>query len=350
MMAKRKRLTPSPTPVPVIDGPAPETKGLPNGWAGVRTRPAPIADIAGASATHAALEEVAEQMAEARREGRLVQRIPLDAIDESHLVRDRTAMDADELTSLEQSLRSRGQQTPLEVVALGQGRYGLISGWRRLVALRRLRKEDPGGSFDTALCFLRMPQTASDAYLAMVEENEIRAALSFYERARIAARAAEQGAYPTARHAVKGLFANASASKRSKITSFLGIYAALDEVLHFPAALSERAGLALAKALEEDAGLAGRIAGALADRPSPDAAAEQQMLGQLMQPRVEWSQTPAPATLAPATPAPASSDTAKKPLEEGIRVTRREGRLVLTGTGVTEELMDAIEDWLSTRT
>ncbi len=335
-MAKRKRLTPSPTPAPAV-APAPETKGLTNGWAGVRTRQAPIADVAGASATQAALEEVAGEMADARREGRLVQRIGLDAIDETHLVRDRAVVDEGEMTSLEQSLRARGQQTPLEVVSLGQGRYGLISGWRRLIALRRLRAESQSGEFATALCLLRAPQSASEAYLAMVEENEIRAALSFYERARIAARAAEQGAYPTARHAVKGLFANASASKRSKIMSFLGIYAGLDTVLAFPAAMSERMGLALAKALEEDAGLAGRIAERLAAHPAPDAAAEQEMLSELLKPVAEQAARPVSAK-----PAPVA-----KPVNEGIRVTRSKGKLVLSGSGVTDDLMDALEAWLS---
>lgn len=342
-MAKRKRLTPAttpPAPLPPVDaGRAPETKALANGWAGVRSRQAPIADMAGASAAQAALEEVAEEMADARREGRMIQRIALDAIDPAYLVRDRSVVDPDEMAALTQSLRARGQQTPVEVVALGQGQYGLISGWRRLMALRSLQAETQDGAFDTALCLIRAPQTASDAYLAMVEENEIRAGLSFYERARIAARAAEQGAYPTARHAVKGLFANASASKRSKITSFLAIYAGLDDVLSFPASLSERMGLALAKALEADADLSTRLAARLRKAPAPDAAAEQDILVQMLKPT---SEQPA---------APSKSPQRKTPdtLQSGIQITRSKGKMVLSGAHVTDDLMDALEAWLETQ-
>ncbi len=341
-MAKRKRLIQSPTPTSPVapsEGRAPDIKALANGWAGVRTRQAPIADVAGASATQAALEEVAGEMADARREGRLVQRIGLDTIDETYLVRDRAVVDPDEMTALEQSLRTRGQQTPIEVVALRQGRYGLISGWRRLIALRRLWAETQSGEFAHALCLVRVPQTASDAYLAMVEENEIRASLSFYERARISARAAEQGAYPTSRQAVRGLFTSASASKRSKIMSFLSIYAGLDEVLRFPASLSERTGLALAKALEEDEGLAARIAEHLEKAPAPDAATEQEALAEMLMPaRTKFAPTaPAKPLAAPEIP------------QDSVRITRTKGRLVLSGVGVTEELLDALEAWLVTR-
>ena len=334
-MAKRKRLTPNPTPAPQR---APETKALANGWAGVRT--APIADVAGASATQAALEEVAGEMTQARREGRLIQRIALDDIDETHLVRDRAFVDEGEMMALLQSLKARGQQTPIEVVALAQGKYGLISGWRRLIALRRLRMETQSSDFTTALCLIRTPQSASEAYLAMVEENEIRAGLSFYERARIAARAAEQGAYPTARYAVKGLFANASAPKRSKIGSFLAIYDALDTALTFPAALSERMGLALSKALEADAALAGAITARLKAKPPKDAQAEQAVLGEML----------APAQgLRPASPAPVAAKPAQDIPQGGLCITRAKGILTLSGPDVTDDLMDALEDWLKTQ-
>jgi ParB family chromosome partitioning protein len=49
------------------------------------------------------------------------------------------------------------------------------------------------------LALIRRPETSADAYLAMVEENEIRAGISFYERARLAAEAAKLGSIPTLR-------------------------------------------------------------------------------------------------------------------------------------------------------
>ena len=90
----------------------------------------------------------------------------------------------------------------------------------------------------------------------MVEENEIRVGLSYYERARIAARAAELGVFPDTASALARLFASASRAKRSKIGSFLRLYTALDDRLRFPAAIPERLGLRLARALDADAGLA----------------------------------------------------------------------------------------------
>lgn len=361
-MAKRKRLIPNPTAPLSTEAPSfrgSETSAVTNSSVGLRARQAPIADVAGGSAAHAALEEVAHEMANACREGRLLQRVDLDAIDQTYLVRDRSFVDEDEMASLKQSLHARGQQTPIEVVALGEGRFGLISGWRRLVALQRLRTDTKGKDFTTALCVVRAPKTASDAYLAMVEENEIRAGLSFYERARIAARAAEQGAYPTARHAVKKLFANASASKRSKITSFLIIYDALDDVLAFPVVLSERVGLQLSKALEADAGLASRIKAGLKKSPASDAATEQAVLATMLKLEPASQAIPAggkaasdkPATVKPCTDKPNARETAhdEPRAKAGIRVTRAKGKLVLSGAGVTDTLMDALEAWLKER-
>jgi ParB-like chromosome segregation protein Spo0J len=240
---------------------------------------APIAQVTGASAAAAAFEEVSAALTSARAEGRLIQRLPLDAIDAAYLVRDRLAEGAGEdLQSLIDSLRARGQQTPIEVVALEDGRYGLISGWRRLTALQRLHRETGEDRFAQVLALLRRPAAASDAYLAMVEENEIRSGLSYYERARIVARAADLGVFADEAAALRALFAAASRAKRSKIGSFLGLYHALDARLRFPAAISERLGLALARAIAADAGFGARLADRLRKAGVETPEAEQDLL------------------------------------------------------------------------
>ncbi|MEP2597581.1 MAG: hypothetical protein ABJH38_06670, partial [Lentilitoribacter sp.] len=86
--------------------------------------------------------------------------------------------------------------------------------------------------------------------LAMVEENEIRVGLSYYERARIAAKATALGVFDTEKQALNKLFSNASRSKRSKIRSFLTIYHAMDDVLKFPETLGERLGLRVAALID----------------------------------------------------------------------------------------------------
>jgi ParB/RepB/Spo0J family partition protein len=277
-MAKRKRLIldladpAAPDPHPdapgsgAYDGRAPETKAhLPAGFA------PPIAQVAGDAAASAALADLAASVAAARADGRLLQRLPLAAIDPDHLVRDRLAADDEELAGLTESIRAHGQRTPIEVAELGHGRYGLISGWRRVTALTRLAATD--AAFGTALAMVRRPAHAAEAYVAMVEENEVRAGLSYWERARIAARAADLGVFASEREALRRLFANASRSRRSKIGSFLGLYRALDGVLRFPAALGERQGLDLAQALEDGRVTPERLATALriADPQTPGA-------------------------------------------------------------------------------
>lgn len=345
-MAKRKRLTPAPSAPIAPDassGPL-EAKAWKGGWHGSRTRPAPIADVAGAAATQAALEEIAGEMTAARSEGRLVQRIALDAIDESHLVRDRIHVDNTEMNALVASLRSRGQQTPMEVVSLGKGRFGLISGWRRLVALKRLR-DDEGGATD-ALCLVRATETSTEAYVAMVEENEIRAGLSFYERARIAMRAAEQGAYPSGRLAVKGLFANAPAPKRSKIVAFISIYEALDCILKFPSAISERMGLALAKHLDSDTEAAAKLRAALVQARAQTPEVEQAILSAALAPHASEAPAPIPvqkvARCAPQPSAPPEE-------EPGVTMMHVKGKITLRGVGVDQALVADLEAWLAAR-
>ena len=259
-MAKRLRLTPP------QDGYLAETGSV---SAGSESKPtlaapfgagaAPIARVAADAATSAAFDQVSDELRRARVEGRLIQALPLDAVVQDHLVRDRVAVEPEELASLSESIRARGQQTPIEVVDLGHGRYGLISGWRRLAALRGLLAETGDARFATVLALLRTPADAASAYVSMVEENEIRVGLSYYERARIVAKAVEQGVFQTPKQALQSLFSTASRAKRSKIGSFLTIVAALDGTLRHPTLIGERTGLALAQALEADPTLADRI-------------------------------------------------------------------------------------------
>lgn len=321
-MAKRKRLTPA-NPL-YLDEPPLEAKSM-------LAPVAPIAGVASEASATAALAEMADTLTRAREEGRMILSLPLQQIALDHLVRDRIAMDEPEMKVLMASLRARGQQTPIEVVALGPDRYGLISGWRRCQALMRLAAETSDDRFTTVQALLRRPSEASEAYLAMVEENEIRVDLSYYERARIAAKAVEQGVYDTEKAALQGLFHAASRAKRSKIGSFLSIVHALDGALRFPDALSERFGLTLSRALEDDAGLAARLRAALEQAAAQSAEAEQAVLEAALAPSApdevassEGPQAPAPglaarvAAMAPGSasgsvPSPAPSPSSAAP-------------------------------------
>ncbi len=282
---------------------------------------APIAQVAGEASALSALEELSAEMSRARAEGRIVQRIAIADIAVDHLVRDRLAADGEEMEGLVASIRARGQQVPVEVLDRGvdaQPRYGLISGWRRVAALRETGAE-------TALAIVRAPATAAEAYVAMVEENEIRADISFYERARVVVKALEQGVYPDAKSALQGLFGNVSRAKRSKIKSFMSIVTALDGALRFPSDISEKAGLDLVRRLEEDPGLGARLGARLEREASASAEAERAILA-----------------ARPAKPArPAFSAEA--------RLDPVTGTIVIAGAGVDAELLAALRRWLAAR-
>lgn len=283
-MAKRKRLTPTPTlgtglPRPTSAVEVKSTSTLTRGLGSVRP---PIADVAHDAASTNALAEVAQTLTAARTEGRLIQRLPLHLIDADHLVRDRISADAEEMGVLRDSIRQRGQQTAIEVVALEDGRFGLVSGWRRLGALRDLLFETKEPAFETVLAIVRSPADAAESYVAMVEENEIRVGLSFYERARIVARAVDRGVFRSDRVALAQLFAAVSRSKRSKINQFVTIVRQLDPGLKYPTDLTERTGLALVQALEADETLAQKLIAALTAEPDRTAAREAQIIARTM--------------------------------------------------------------------
>ena len=361
-MAKRRRLT-APHPA----GPS-NVATFPPGAPPAR-RP-PIAEVAGEAAATSALQDMADRFDRARAEGRMIQSLPLDAIETDYLIRDRLGLEEEGQGALVASIRARGQQMPVEVVDLGAGRYGLISGWRRLAALRALHAETGEDRFATALAVLRRPADAPEAYLAMVEENEIRVGLSYYERARIAARAVEAGVFAGDTEALQALFAAASRARRSKIGSFLRIVRALDGGLRFPAAIPERLGLALSAALEADAGLAGRILADLRRNPPATAEEERARLARLAAPpRAGRSAEAAPDQMADkvtdrmAGKAPGNGTAGQGGAGQGgagqgvrppplaappvVTFEPERDRITLTGPGISASLARRLRDWLA---
>ena len=342
-MAKRKRLTPAQMTYLESEIPVLETKSA---------NLAPIAQVAGEASASAALDELAGEMRRARESGRLIQDLPQEKIEAGYLVRDRIMADDAELRVLMDSLAARGQQTPIEVVALEQGRFGLISGWRRLTALRRLQEETGDEKFGLVQAILRQPDTAADAYIAMVEENEIRVGLSYYERARVAAKAVEQGVYETEKAALQALFSTASRAKRSKIRSFLPLYHGLDQALSFANAIPERLGLALSKVLQDDPDWAGKLRDGLVlaapKSPQDEITCLEAMLVELQngQALISTSETKSEALT---TPAPKTRTTAYSPVP-GIYLayggTPRDQTLTLSGPALNDEFRDKLLSWI----
>lgn len=261
----------------------------------------------------------------------MVLSLPLEAIVPDHLVRDRTHLDEEALNALKQSLLARGQQMPIEVVPLSEeGRYGLLSGWRRLAALKALRKETGEARFEQILCLVRQPDDLAQSYVAMVEENEIRADLSFFERARIVDRAVEAGVFDSDKTALQSLFSAASYARRSKIKSFLPIVRELGDALRFPQHLSERAGLALSRRIIEEPQVADRVRQYLADHPPASSEEEAARIAEALRPE--------------------RSATASPEQTDDITVTFAKGKIVLSGAQVDADLAEQLAAWLKTRT
>ena len=342
-MARRKRLTPP--RADYLEAAAPAPSAAP----GPLSTP-PIAQVAGETASSAALETLSEEMARARADGRFLESLPLAAVDAAYLVRDRIGVSDEEQAALTASLRARGQQTAIEVVDLGAGRaggrYGLISGWRRLTALRQLHEETGEARFAAVLARVTRPGEASEAYLAMVEENEVRVGLSHYERARIAVRAVEEGVFPHDRAALDALYAAASRAKKSKIRSFVALVRHLDGALAFPMAIGERLGLDLARRLGEDRGFAKALARALKAAGPADAEAEQVVLKRALRAGTgAGAATPAEGTPRPA-PAerPRATGAAAGPISMDWQPEAQELRL--SGPGVSAAFRSAVQQWL----
>lgn len=267
-MAKRRRLTaPAASEIEEIEegfatkpavSPFGNGDAVPAGGGAVP----PIAKVSAETAQARAMEAVADRVALAKDRadaqawrdadgaGLVARPIALAEIDRSYLRRDRLSLDEEEMAELIGSLRQHGLRSPVEVVALEEG-YGLVSGFRRLEAFARLAPSDP--RFAQIPAFVRSPGEAAAPYVAMVEENELRSNLSPYERGRIAVLVAGQGVFASVGEAVDSLFAAASKAKRSKVRSFAAVHEALGDLLQFPEALPEKAGLKLAAAVRAGA-------------------------------------------------------------------------------------------------
>ncbi len=294
-MAKRRRLI------------APDTEALEQLEAGFAAKPSvspfetksaspPIAQVAAEAASLGGMAAVTDRVAlaqdqgdaarwrDAQEAGLVAQMLPLDQIDADFIRRDRMVEDEEAMAELLESLRVNGLRTPIEVTPEGDG-FGLISGFRRLEAFRRLAGTDP--RFAEIPAFVRNAGTGQGAYVSMVEENELRANLTPYERGRIAVLAAGQGVFPSTEAAVDVLFAAASKAKRSKVRSFAMVHESLGDLLQHPVALSEKAGLKLASAIRSGAQAALREA--LAGVGSLDPKAEWGILEKAM---TETADTP----------------------------------------------------------
>ena len=204
-----------------------------------------------------------------------VERIPLAAIEEDAIPRDRAALDAEALRELRDSVAVSGVRQPVEVFRLSgtqdAPRYGVVSGFRRVTVCRELLALGVE-RFSSIPAFVRPARDLAGTLAAMVEENAVRADPSPYEQGRIAWVAREQGVFGTIEEAVDRLYPAANMAKRSRLRALARLAEALDGALAAPEALSLRQALRVAGAVR--AGFGEAMATALEEAEARDPATQ----------------------------------------------------------------------------
>ncbi len=273
--------------------------------------------------------------------------IPTPEIDADALTRDRTAIDAEAMAELQASILANGLRQPVELYAFEDPApsrtgptqlYGLISGHRRLLAVRALHALTGANRFAAIPAFLREPASIEAALLAMVEENEIRAEISAWERGRVAVTARDRGTFATIEEAVEKLFPAASRQKRARLRQFATVVEEFDGLLAAPEKLGVRNTLRLANACR--LGYADLIRAALAAAGQGDRAAQWDLVEPILR------EADDPNLNDPSAPPgrPRRVSTPRHALTIRRERTRHGYNLHFTGRGATSLLMDAVFD------
>lgn len=215
-------------------------------------------------------DALAHEFVRLKRLGLITGMIPVGAIQVTKLIRDRSRRHDPEVEDLKTSLLAVGLSNPIRVEAAGQGGYELVEGWRRLNAYRALLAETGDARWSEIPASFTPPgETVGGLYRRMVDENLVRANISWAEMARLARAYAEDGVggCEDLDQAVNTLYASASAQKRSYIRRFAYLLRRLEKHLEHPEAIPRRLGLALSQRLEAEPALEARIVDRLRQAP-----------------------------------------------------------------------------------
>jgi len=227
-------------------------------------------------------DALAHEHVRMKRQGLIIELIPLDHILTDKLTRDRIKGEDVELAELVASIRDVGLSNPIRVETRGDERYELVQGYRRLAAYRQLLKEtgdsDSWGRIPAGI--MATGAALELLYRRMVDENVVRKDISFAEMAQLALHyAADPGTEETdPDKAVSMLFQSAGYQKRSYIRSFIKVMRAVGDDLRFPQEMPRSLGLALAERLEKVPNLRQAIIKALLGAENRSAADELALL------------------------------------------------------------------------
>ena len=185
--------------------------------------------------------------------------LPLNRISADAFPRDRTHLDSAEQADLVASILRDGLRQPIEVVGLSEPLDGcthaLVSGMRRLTALREIARMNGTADTATAPAFLRAPPSMAAILRDIAVENEQRAPVSMFEKGRFLIESVAQGHFDTLDAAISGLFPEAARNKAYRLRAAAEVAQALDGQLSTPEALSQNQIEALAMTLRRGMGL-----------------------------------------------------------------------------------------------
>ncbi len=230
------------------------------------------------AAIRAENDNLAHEFVRLKRLGLVVDMIAVDAVQTTKLIRDRSSrVDAD-LDDLKASIKALGLSNPIRVEQVGEGRYELVQGWRRLAAYRALLAETGDEAYARIPAGLMAKgETLDGLYRRMVDENMVRKDISWAEMANLARAYAEDEATGCRDldQAVNLLFATANPQKRSYVRRFAFLMRAMEKSLEHAEAISRQLGLAVASRIENEAGSSGLLVRAL--EAAPGRTAEQEL-------------------------------------------------------------------------
>ncbi|MGC3940252.1 ParB/RepB/Spo0J family partition protein [Roseobacter sp. EG26] len=222
-------------------------------------------------------DRLAHEYVALKKNGQIVGLVPLDEIQMTKLVRDRSADRDADLEELKASILAVGLSNPIHVEEVSGG-YELIQGFRRLSAYRELAKQTGDARFKSIPATLQAKGAQLDhLYRRMVDENLVRRDISFAEMAQLAMSYGVRSGQSVAA-AIEALYASAGRQKRSYIRHFAHLLKVLGDNLKFPEVIPRATGLSLVKLLEENPRFAGQVRAVLNSQPSRDAALELSLL------------------------------------------------------------------------
>lgn len=203
--------------------------------------------------------------------------LPLEAVGQGLLIRDRSARMDPEIGDLVASIRATGLANPIRVAEDGAGGFQLVQGWRRLAAFRALWAETQDPAFACIPAHvMQAGETVAGLYRRMVDENLVRKDISFAEMARLARAYAAEGVEgcDNIETAVSLLYASATPQRRHAIRRFALLLGRLDKHLDHPEAIPRDLGLAVAQRLDDDPAAIRRLVLELGAQRGRGAAAE----------------------------------------------------------------------------